>query len=194
MFCKKFHPYSHVAVALKVQTQHITDNDMPLSMNGKIYLGTVGCCRRLTRRRGTGIVVSRKMSAPKSRCVAGGNDSPNEVHETFRAPNLGIRRGHTSFLFVDHFSSPPSAPKCSRFKPAPSPWPLTNVQVKTMSSNQKKRPPPEGVIDLTLDSGDEDCRKPAAFVTPKFPKVKHEGSLSARVTPKFEDDGLILCD
>ena len=51
-----------------------------------------------------------------------------------------------------------------------------------------------GVIDLTLDSGDEDCRKPAAFVTPKFPKVKHERSLSARVTPKFEDDGLEIVD
>ena len=63
-----------------------------------------------------------------------------------------------------------------------------------MSSNQKKRPPPVGVIDLTLDSGDEDCRKPAAFVTPKFPKVKHERSLSARVTPKFEDDGLEIVD
>jgi hypothetical protein len=63
-----------------------------------------------------------------------------------------------------------------------------------MSTNPKKRPSPDSVLDETIHSGDEDSRKLAAFATPKFPKVDHDQSLPARVTPKFDDDSLEIVD
>jgi len=69
-----------------------------------------------------------------------------------------------------------------------------------MSSNDRKRPASE-IIDLTnvVDSKDddkEDDRKQAAIATPKYQKVKHEGSVLPPevVTPEFEKDGLEIVD
>ena len=64
-----------------------------------------------------------------------------------------------------------------------------------MSENtSKKRPSPDSVIDTTMPSGDDDSCKLAAPATPKFPKVSHEHSLPARVTPGLEHDSVEIAD
>ena len=64
-----------------------------------------------------------------------------------------------------------------------------------MSENtSKKRPSPDSVIDTTIPLGDNDSCNLAALATPKFPKVNHEHSLPARVTPGLEDDNVEIAD
>ena len=130
-----------------------------------------------------------------SLCAKIDSAADNKSTKKSTCTNL-CHRGHT-FSLVDSFSRRPHFQhQHSRARPTTEKLFASHALLTNfMSSSSKKRPPPaESVIDLTSDSGDEDCRKPAAFVTPKFPKVKHERSLPARVTPKFEDDGLEIVE